>query len=141
VRTAGDNRDFMGTLVASVSSPVEQALDIVGGADAEMFDSLANALLVVPERLPFQHGATVTDVLVRAVPRPLWPGKPLESNDAMVVALWPDHYARSRASPAFSIVGVFYADSGYLTVSLGMFMVGVILATAWRWLQRYHAQP
>lgn len=141
VRTAGESRDFVDTLVASVISPVQQGLDIVGGPGAEMFDSMANELLVVPEKLPFQHGATVTDVLVRAVPRPLWPGKPLESNDTIVNTLWPEHYAKSRASAAFSIIGIFYVDSGYFTVALGMFLLGAVLATAWRWLKRHQFQP
>ena len=141
VRTVGENRDFAGTLLAALGSPVSEALNILGGADAEMFDSLASELLVVPERTPFQHGATITDVLIRAVPRPLWPDKPLESNDAIVTALWPDHYAVSRASPAFSVLGPFYADSGLFTVALGMFSIGWVLALSWRWLCLHRAQP
>jgi hypothetical protein len=141
VRTVGENRDFVGTLLVALSSPVSEALDILGGGDAEMFDSLANELLVVPERTPFQHGATVTDVLIRMVPRPLWPDKPLESNDAIVVALWPEHYAASRASPAFSLLGPFYADSGLFTVALGMFLIGWMLAVFWRWLYLHRTRP
>ncbi len=120
VRNAEVQRDFKGSLVTALTSPVDQALDILGGSDAEMFDAMANELLVIPERTPFQHGATVTDVLIRAVPRLVWPNKPLESNDVIVNALWPQHYATSRASPAFSIIGIFYADTAYVTVALGM---------------------
>lgn len=141
VRTVGENRDFAGTLLAALGSPVSEALNILGGADAEMFDSLANELLMVPERTPFQHGATITDVLIRAVPRPLWPDKPLESNDAIVNALWSEHYAKSRAAPAFSVLGPFYADSGLFTVALGMFFIGWVLALSWRWLYLHRAQP
>lgn len=141
LRTVGENRDFAATLLAALSSPVSEALDIVGGADAEMFDALANELAVVPEQLPFQHGASITDVLIRAVPRPLWPGKPLESNDAVVNTLWSEHYAKSRAAPAFSVMGPFYADSGLFTVALGMFGIGWVLAVSWRWLQLHRAQP
>lgn len=141
VRTAGENRDFIGTFIAAMGAPLSEALDILGGADAEMFDSLANELWVVPERIPFQHGATITDLLIRAVPRPLWPEKPLESNDVIVNALWAEHYAESRASPAFSVLGPFYADSGLVTVALGMFFIGWVLAVSWRWLCLYRAQP
>lgn len=140
-RTAGENRDFAATLLAALRSPISEALDILGGADAEMFDALANELFVIPERVPFQHGATITDVLIRAVPRPLWPDKPLESNDAIVNALWSDHYAKSRASPAFSVIGPFYADSGLFTVALGMFGIGWVLAVSWRWLQLHRTKP
>ena len=141
IRSAGENRNFASTMFAALGSPVNEALDILGAADAEMFDSLANELLVVPERTPFQHGATITDVLIRAVPRPLWPTKPLESNDAIVNTLWPAHYAKSRAAPAFSVIGPFYADSGLVTVALGMFFVGWVLAVSWRWLQHYRTAP
>jgi hypothetical protein len=141
VRTVGNNRDFVGSFEQVLTSPVTTILNIVGGADNDMFDSLANALLVVPEQVPFQHGATITDLLIRGVPRPLWPHKPLESNDAMVNALWPEHYAKSRASPAFSIIGPFYADSGLFTVALGMFLIGFILSMFWRWFQRHHSKP
>jgi hypothetical protein len=114
-----------------------EAADILTGPDAEMFDSLANELIVVPDQLPFQHLATVTDIFVRAVPRPLWPDKPLEANDAVVATLWPMHYSQSRAGPAFSLIGPFYADSGMPTVMFGMFVVGIVFAMLWRWFQRY----
>lgn len=140
VRTADQNRDFLARLVKAVLAPGNEALAILGGADAEMFDALANALLVVPEKLSFQHGAILTDVLVRAVPRPLWPNKPLESNDALVATLWSAHYAKSRASPAFSIIGTFYIDSGHLTVALGMFLCGMLLSMLWQWLMLYRRQ-
>jgi hypothetical protein len=137
IRTAGEYVDVAATLAKAVTSPVAEAVEIVVGADAEMFDALANELLVVPEKLPFQHGATAVDVLVRAVPRPLWPEKPLEANDAVVNALWPEHYSMSRASSAFSIVGPFYADSGVSTVMIGMFILGIGLASMWQWFRRY----
>lgn len=139
IRTVGKREDMSHKLVSALAAPLREAGNIFTGADADMFDSLANALVVVPEQLPFQHGATITDILIRMVPRPLWPDKPLESNDAMVNVLWPVHYSKSRAAPAFSLIGPFYADSGIITVVLGMFLSGALLATLWCWLQRYHA--
>lgn len=141
VRAADENRDFTATLVAALGSPVSQALDIVGGADAEMFDSLANELSVVPETVPFQHGATVTDVLIRVVPRPLWPNKPYESNLILVTTFWETRYESGGNGAAFSIIGAFYVDSGYATVASGMFLIGAVLAMSWRWLQRHRTQP
>ena len=141
IREVNDNRDFTSSLVAALSSPLYQAVEILGGRDAEMFDSLANELLVVPEHLPFQHGSTITDLLTRAVPRPMWPDKPLESNDALVNVLWPEHYALSRASPAFSVVGVAYADSGYASLALVMLLIGATFSAAWSWLRRHVEQP
>jgi len=135
IRTVGleARENAMVSLMASLSSPIKQAGEILKGADAEMFDSLANELMVIPSKLPYQHGSTVTDILIRAVPRTLWRDKPLESNDSVVNKLWPVHYTLSRASPAFSIIGPFYADSGLLTVVIGMFAVGVALRAVWIW--------
>lgn len=138
IRVAGERGDVGQELTEALTAPLAQAGKILSGGDNDMFDSLANELLIVPQQLPYRHGATVTDIFIRAVPRPLWPHKPLESNDAVVNALWPRHYAVSRASPAFSLIGPFYADSGTLTVVFGMYMIGVLLRLGWLWFQRYN---
>jgi hypothetical protein len=139
IRTVGNREDMLARLGSALAAPLSEASDILVGPDADMFDSLTNALLVVPEHLPFQHGSVVTDILIRIVPRPIWPEKPPESNDMLVRTLWPVHSSRSRAGPASSLIGSFYADSGIITVALGMFLAGAILATLWCWLQRYQS--
>lgn len=139
IRDVGKREDMLAKLGGALSAPFREAGNILTGPDAEMFDSLANALVVVPENLAFQHGATVTDVLIRIVPRPLWSDKPLESNDALVNTLWPVHYSYSRAAPSFSLIGPFYADSGIITVALDMYLAGALIATLWCWFQRYRA--
>jgi oligosaccharide repeat unit polymerase len=139
IRTVGNREDMLTKLGSAITTPLSELSDILTGLDADMFDSLSNALLVVPEHLPFQHGSIVTDILIRIVPRPLWPEKPLESNDMLVRTLWPVHSSRSRAGPASSLIGSFYADSGIITVALGMFFAGAILATLWCWLQQYRS--
>lgn len=122
-------------LVVVLFSPLATISDLLTSPDTEMFDSMANELLVVPERLPFMHGATITDIFVRAIPRTLYPNKPLESNDEIVNALWSEHYSKSRASPCFSVIGVFYADSGFISVALGMYFLGTIMSAFWLWFQ------
>jgi hypothetical protein len=135
IRDVGKRGDMLAKLGTALAAPLSEAGNILTGSDAEMFDSLANALAIVPEHLPFQHGSTITDIMIRIVPRPLWPDKPLESNDALVNTLWPVHYSQSRAAPAFSLLGPFYADSGILTVALGMFLTGVFISMFWCWFQ------
>ena len=134
VRSEEDIRDI---ITKELASPLAGVLRILQSGDTDMFDSLANELLIVPSELAFHYGAIITDILIRAVPRTMWINKPLESNDALVDALWPIHYSKSRASPAFSIIGYLYADSGLLTVVLGMFGVGVLLSALWHWYQCY----
>lgn len=136
IRTAGQRGEVITELSNSLSAPWAQAGKLISGDDNDMFDSLANELQIVPETLPFQHGATVTDIIIRAIPRMLWPSKPLDSNDVVVSNLWPQHYALSRASPAFSLIGAFYADSGVITVSIGMFIIGMLFRIVWRWFRR-----
>lgn len=122
---------------SSLTDPVSEFEELFLGPDTEMFDTLALELTEVPEDLEYQRGAVFTDILTRAVPRPLWPDKPLESNDAMVDHLFPAHFEQSRAAPASSIVGSLYLDSGLVTVVGGMFAVGVGLRACWSWLMRW----
>jgi len=136
-RGVSTSESRFGLLIQAVSNPGHQTEALILGADNEMFDALASEVLIVPSTLAFQHGATISDVAVRSVPRPVWPGKPLESGDAVVNALWPVHYAASRASPAFSILGPLYADSGWLTVVFGMLIIGVVLSSLWRYFQTH----
>ncbi|MGO9441316.1 MAG: O-antigen polymerase [Terriglobales bacterium] len=136
VRNVEVPHDRSEQLAASFSDPGGQAADILSGADAEMFDSLANEITVVPSQLAYSPGGCITDIAIRAIPRVLWVDKPLELSDSVVTTLWPEHYQLSRASAAFSIMGSFYADSGVIGVAIGMFFVGVILAALWRWWQR-----
>lgn len=131
------NRDKAEVLFTALAAPGQQFKEILTGADNEMFDSITNELIVVPSKLAYRPAGTLTDLFITAVPRPLWPNKPLVMNSAVVNALWPAHYAASRASAAFSIVGPFYADSGFIGVALGMFFTGVVLAMSWRWFLRY----
>lgn len=135
-RNALDRTDSRVTVLRqSVTNPGLQVQHLFLGADTGMFDTLAVELSVVPDKLPYQHGALLTDPLVRAVPRLLWPAKPLESNDRLINTLWPEHYAVNRASSASSIVGNLYQDSGLLTVFLGMLAIGIFLRGLWVWLR------
>ena len=135
VRNIEEKGNSVDQLKTILSSPFSTIGDLVTSPDTNMFDAMTNELLVVPETLPFMHGATITDILIRAIPRPLYPDKPLESNDEIVNALWPEHYSVSRASSCFSVIGVFYADSGYISVALGMYFLGIILSSSWLWFQ------
>ncbi len=137
-RTVGatGNSDRVGAAVAAMLDPVGGVSDLMLGADTEMFDSLATEVQIVPSRLDYDPGATIRDFAIRVVPRPLWPDKPLESNDRVVSALWPEHYAAVRASPAFSLLGPFYLDSGLLGCFVGMLVVGILLRSIWAYFKR-----
>lgn len=117
----------------SLFNPVGAALDILNGNDAEMFDGIANEMTIVPRLFPFHPGGVLLAIPVRMLPRVWFPNKPMELNDALYATLWPDHYAKTRAGFALSVVGPFYADTGFVKVFVGMFGIGVIFRGMWRW--------
>ncbi len=105
-------------------------------SDDEMFDTLANTLSMVPSRIPYHPFGLITDVATRVIPRVLYPNKPLEISDRLIVALWPMHYQYSRASAANSIFGNFYMYGGILGVALGAFGIGMLFNQTWKWYGR-----
>ena len=137
VRDIETKDETVDKLQSVLTSPFDTIGDLLTSPDTNMFDSMANELLIVPETLDFMHGATFTDIIIRAIPRTLYSNKPLESNDVIVNALWSEHYSKSRASPCFSVIGVFYADSGFISVILGMFFLGTILSATWLWYKSH----
>jgi hypothetical protein len=102
-----------------------------------MFECLASEVAIVPSALDYQHGAIIKDLVVRAIPRPFWPGKPTEATDLVGQVLWPAYYAVARAGPASSIIGNLYADSGIVTVVLGMLLIGAGFRWFWLWYLKY----
>ena len=116
--------------------PGKTLADTFSNDDNEMFDTLANSLSVFPRRVPFQPFALVTDFVNRIIPRTLYPNKPLEVNDQFIVALWPQHYAYSRASSSSSIFGNFFLYGGAIGVAVGGFAIGVVLNQLWQWQLR-----
>ena len=125
------------SLISEISAPFSSVGETLMGADAEMFDTLANFLLAVPEDVSFRPGLTVRDVLVRAIPRPLWPAKPAEGGSAVFAVLWPGRLDQARAAAASSILGSLYLDSGLLSVGLGMFLIGTLASALWIWSRRH----
>jgi O-antigen polysaccharide polymerase Wzy len=116
--------------------PWNAALDTLRG-DVDMFECLASEVAIMPSVLNYQHGAIIRDLVVRAIPRPVWPGKPTEATDLIGQVLWPAHYAVARAGPASSIIGNLYADSGIVTVVLGMLLIGAGFRWFWLWYLKY----
>lgn len=124
-------------LAGYFSDPAEQTAEMFSGGDDDMFDALANEVAIVPDTVPFMPGGTILDIVTRMVPRPLWPDKPPEVNGVVVSTLWPERSQHTRAMPATSVIGAFYADSGIIGVSIGMLALGIAIAALWKWYQRY----
>lgn len=103
--------------------------------DDEMFDTLANVISVVPSRIPYQPEAALTDIATRAIPRSIYPDKPLEANDQFVSYMWPLRYRASRAAAASSIFGNLYLYGGIIAVAVGSFLIGALMRQSWNWLE------
>lgn len=101
--------------------------------DSEMFDTFCNLVEVVPDRIEFHPFGIFTDIGIRVLPRVLFPNKPLELPDRLIVVLWPHHYRINRASAAFSILGHYYMYGGIMGVIIGGFLMGVLLRQTWTW--------
>src|SRR5439155_20790024 len=83
---------------------------VTKGEDADMAPVLAGALRVVPSSLEYRYGgALFGDLVLRPIPRPLWPGKPKPPRLRVVEAVWPD-LAKDGFQPEFSPLLVFYWD-------------------------------
>jgi hypothetical protein len=101
--------------------------------DSEMFDTFCNLVSVVPSSLPYHPFGLFTDISIRALPRILFPDKPLEWSDELIVTLWPQHYRLSRASSASSIFGNFYLYGGIPAVAFWSFLMGISFRQTWSW--------
>jgi hypothetical protein len=99
-----------------------------------MAPALAAALSVIPERLPHTYGRTIFgDLLLRPLPRALWPEKPQPPRRKLIATIWPVEFQRGTINVEFSALVYPYWDFGLLGVLAGL-MAGGILA---RYLYEY----
>ena len=100
---------------------------LVRGPDAEMAPALAGALIVVPEEFGYRFGgATVGDLVIRPIPRELWPGKPEIPGRQVTAAVWPVARETGAFDPAFTPLLFFYWDFGIPGAFVGMAFIGVV---------------
>lgn len=125
------------TSLSSVIAPAGAAQHWITGGEGSEFDILAVELQAVPSLISFSPGATLVDLGTRAVPRVVWPDKPLERSDALTASLFPQVYFDYRSNLLPSMVGILYMDSGPLTVLAGMAILGVILRILWEYFQKH----
>lgn len=127
---------FAGVLVEHVRDPQIILDPLLSGGDAAEAPALAAALTVVPSEIPHTYGmATVGDLLVRVIPRVLWPGKPQAPREVVVEALSPTLYHRALANPEFSTLFSWYLDAGIPGVAAGLFLFGVACRSGYEWFR------
>lgn len=92
--------------------------------DVNFIDGFMMMYQVYPDQLPYGYGQEHLNVLLRPVPRSLWPGKPLASWVRNVEARhgW---YNEDSAGFSPTLWGVFYAEGGFYGV--------IICSILWSW--------
>lgn len=123
--------------------PVVSALSIFQSDDDEMFDVTALEVLDVPRFIQFHPFGVITDIIIRAIPRQIYPEKRVDISTDFFQFMWPARaYAtHARGGTATSLVGDFFLDYGVVTVCFWMFVLGLLLSGIWEWYLSNHTSP
>ena len=117
-------------------------LSALGGAlaDAAVFNrNLADPYVVdhiyhvVPDRIPYQNGATITTWVVAPVPRSLWPDKPVINTGPL---LGDAIFGLTRSGVPPGWVGDLYLNWGLPAVLAGSALIGWLLGQIDQWRRR-----
>lgn len=94
--------------------------------DANMLDGFVLLQQVYPSQLPYSLGGEHLEILMRPIPRSLWPGKPVGGYMNKLGLITPQTGFTLGISP--TIFGSFYAEAGTLGVMVLALVYGWILA-------------
>jgi O-antigen polysaccharide polymerase Wzy-like protein len=116
---------------------VLHGLRTVAGRSANL-DLLADVVRQTPRSVPYWGGETYLSLVGLAVPRFLWPGKPVKRLGQDFGHRYSYlHPTDNNTSVNFPFIVEFYANFGEWGVILGMFLVGIIYRT----LERFVNNP
>jgi hypothetical protein len=106
-------------------------------ADTEMVAAIAAEMQIVPGVHGFHPGNSIVTLLARPVPHLLWAGKPRSSDQVLNHDLFGAiGYHLGDAGVAYSAVGDFYYDTGFVGIVIGMFLIGAAFRLAWEYWRR-----
>lgn len=89
------------------------------------FYRLCQIIQLIPESYPFVYHQYLVYVIVRPVPRVLWPGKPVDPGFDLPTALGVEGISYS-----YSVIGELYMSLGILGIALGGWFYGRVAAMA-----------
>jgi hypothetical protein len=81
----------------------------------------------IPESYPFVYHKYVVFILIRPIPRVLWPGKPIDPGFDLPAVLAEPGVTASYSS---SVIGELYMSAGFFGILLGGWLYGRLAATA-----------
>jgi hypothetical protein len=99
------------------------------------FYRLCQIIQLIPAQYPFVYHKYFVYVIVRPIPRVLWPGKPVDAGFDLPTALGVEGLSLS-----YSVIGELYMSLGLMGVALGGWLYGRIASTASGLLARCHTQ-
>ena len=89
IRTHRNAKSKINSGTAGQLDPVQAAVSVFDSDDDEMFDVTALEVQYVPGVIPMRPLGIITDILIRALPRPLFPDKPVDMDTRFFSAMWP----------------------------------------------------
>ena len=99
------------------------------------FYRLCQIIQLIPKQYPFVYYKYFIYVIVRPIPRVLWPGKPVDPGFDLPTALGVEGLSLS-----YSVIGELYMSLGLFGVALGGWLYGRIASTASGLLARCRTQ-
>lgn len=127
-------------LADSVTHPADGLGTFLTGADTAMVDDLAVELQVVPSLADHRLGSTYVDDLLIAVPRAIWPDKPVDGDTQLMTVIWPVS-ARAGVGLSFSLFGEPYLNFGILGVAMVCAALGATWRALYAWVSRAGTNP
>lgn len=109
------------------------ALDrFIGAEDANMLDGFVLLKRYIPDLVPYRLGMTHLEILLRPIPRALWPGKPVGGGYMAAVGL-SNAQEGSTLGISPTLFGDFYSEGGGVAMVLLAIAYGIMLAKIVRW--------
>jgi hypothetical protein len=104
--------------------------------DANMIDGFAMLRQVYPGKLPFSMGGEHLEILLRPIPRSLWPDKPV--GGYMNKLDWTTEEGGGTLGISPSLFGSFFSEGGEIGIMLLAVIYGVIIAKIVRFSVTLH---
>jgi hypothetical protein len=108
---------------------------LMAGEDANMLDGFAIVHFVYPELMDFTLGMEHLEVLIRPIPRELWPDKPV---GGYVNKLGLRDASQGIVGISPSIYGSFYGEGGIIGIAVLAILYGLGLAAVTEWMTKLH---
>ncbi len=131
-----DKREFLGKLLPEFlgGSSSAKVSKVTHGSE---FNCAMAVIELVPEKVPYNYGYGFLEIITRPIPRSLWPGKRhphmesvqgvLREGDLSAAFVQTSENQDLLMGPAFCFVGHWYYVGGFIGLSLGGLLTGVLL--------------